>query len=318
MLYDTVLLRTFATVCDLRSFTKAARRVHLTQSAVSLHIKRLEEQVGSRLIARQNRGILLTEHGEVLLSYARRILALHKEATHRLRHDEAAIVRLCAPEYFNLHALASLIAQFSLLHPGVQLQLKVGLGTDILALLDDGQLDMAIVSSEIGEADGISLCRERRVWAAGHGMNLPPDSPAPLAVFPPTCRWRQVALEQLDRVGRSWTVVLQSTGTAGILAAVDAGIAITVFPECRLVTPTLKSLGPAEALPTLPDFEFVLRSSGKESLAADQLAELIINRFQFSTADQTDNPGSSLISDAHRSDLGSQCRSKPHAYTIAT
>jgi len=64
MLYDTVLLRTFSTVCDLGSFTKAARRVHLTQSAVSLHIKRLEEQVGSRLIARHARGILLTEHGE--------------------------------------------------------------------------------------------------------------------------------------------------------------------------------------------------------------------------------------------------------------
>jgi DNA-binding transcriptional LysR family regulator len=318
MLYDTVLLRTFATVCDLRSFTKAARRVHLTQSAVSLHIKRLEEQVGSRLIARQTRGILLTEPGEVLLSYARRILALHKEATHRLRLDEAAIVRLGAPEYFNLHALAVLIGQFSVLHPGVQLQLKVGLGTDILALLDDGQLDMAIVSSEIGEADGIALCRERRVWAAGRGMSLAPDAPAPLAVYPPTCRWRQVALEHLDRVGRSWTVVLQSTGTAGILAAVDAGIAITVFPECGLMTSTLKSLGPAEALPTLPDFEFVLRSNGKESLAADHLAELIINRFQFSTAAPVDSPTASLISNAHRSDLGSQCRSKPHAYTIAT
>src|SRR3569833_2826861 len=313
MLYDTVLLRTFATVCDLRSFTKAARRVHLTQSAVSLHIKRLEEQVGSRLIARPTRGILLTEQGEVMLSYARRILALHKEATHRLRHDDSAIVRLGAPEYFNLHALASLIAQFSLLHPGVQLQLKVGLGTDILALLDEGQLDMAIVSSEIGETEGISLCRERRVWAAGRGMSLAPDTPAPLAVYPSTCRWRQVALEQLDRVGRSWTVVLQSTGTAGILAVVDAGMAITIFPECRLVSSTLKSLGVAEALPTLPDFDFVLRSNGKESLAADQLAELIINRFQISTADHTDSPESSVISNPHRSDLGSQCRSIPHA-----
>ena len=205
-----------------------------------------------------------------------------------------------------------------MLHPGVQLQLKVGLGNDIVALLDDGQLDMAIVCSEIGEADGIALCRERRVWAGGRGMSLTPDAPAPLAVYPPTCRWRQVALEQLDRVGRSWTVVVQSTGTAGILAAVDAGIAITIFPECGLLTSTLKSLGAAEALPTLPDFEFVLRSNGKESLAADQLAELIINRFQFSTADQADSPMASLISNTHRSDLGSQCRCKPHAYTIAT
>ena len=287
MLYDTILLRTFATVCDLGSFTKAARRVHLTQSAVSLHIKRLEEQVGSRLISRHARGFLLTEEGEVLLSYARRILALHKEASHRLRRDGAGVVRLGAPEYFNLHALSSLIRQFSTLYPGVQLQLKVGMGPDIMALLDEGQLDVAIVSSEIGEANGIALCRERRIWAAGRAMSLAPDTPAPLAVYPPNCRWRQVALEHLDRVGRSWTVVMQSAGTAGILAAVDAGIAITIFPEGVLVTTTLKSLGLAEALPTLPDFEFVLRRSGKESLAADQVAELIVNRFKLSTGLRT-------------------------------
>ena len=287
MLYDTVLLRTFATVCDLGSFTKAARRVHLTQSAVSLHIKRLEEQVGARLIARRARGILLTENGEVLLSYARRILALHKEAAHRLQRDGAGVVRLGAPEYFNLHALSSLIGEFTALYAGVQLQLKLGMGPDIVALLDEGQLDMAIVTSEIGEANGISLCRERRVWAAGCAMSLAPDTPAPLAVYPPNCRWRQVALEHLDRASRSWTVVLQSTGAAGILVAVAAGIAITIFPEWCLEMTTLKSLGPAEALPTLPDFEFELRRSGKESPAADQLAELIIGRFKFPTALRT-------------------------------
>ena len=311
VLYDTILLRTFASVCDLRSFTKAARRVHLTQSAVSLHIKRLEEQVGSRLIERQPRGILLTEDGEVLLSYARRILALHKEVEHRLRRGGMELVRLGAAEYFDLHALTSLIAQFSMLYPCVRLQLKVGLGPDIMALLDDGQLDMAIVSSEIGEADGIALCRERRVWAAGPAMSLAPDAPAPLAVYPPNCRWRQVALDHLDRAGRSWNVVLQSAGTAGILAAVDAGIAITIFPECVLVSNTLKSLGLAEALPALPDFEFVLRRNGEESLAAEQLVESIISRFQLPTATRTGGAPATpaRISYAHRLDLASQCRS---------
>ncbi|MFZ3177292.1 MAG: LysR family transcriptional regulator, partial [Methylovirgula sp.] len=71
MLYDIVLLRTFAAVCDTGSFTKAAREVNLTQSAVSLHVKRLEDQVGARLILRNARGVALTEQGEVLLSYAR-------------------------------------------------------------------------------------------------------------------------------------------------------------------------------------------------------------------------------------------------------
>jgi molybdate transport repressor ModE-like protein len=109
MLYDTALLRTFVAVCDAGSFTKAAREVNLTQSAVSLHVKRLEDQVGSRLIVRNARGVRLTEQGEVLLSYARRILALYKEAEQRLGRDSGGLIRIGAPEYFDLHTLSSLL-----------------------------------------------------------------------------------------------------------------------------------------------------------------------------------------------------------------
>lgn len=114
-------------------------------------------------------------------------------------------------------------------------------------------------------------------------MQLDPEEPAPLALYPPHCRWRQLALEELDRAGRPWTVAIQSVGTAGILAALEAGLAITIFPEYNLPN-SLKSLGPAEALPALPDFEFVLRRSRNSSLAADHLADMIINFFQLSTA----------------------------------
>jgi molybdate transport repressor ModE-like protein len=109
MLYDTALLRTFVAVCDAGSFTKAAREVNLTQSAVSLHVKRLEDPVGSRLIVRNARGVRLTEQGEVLLSYARRILALYKEAEQRLGRDSGGLIRIGAPEYFDLHTLSSLL-----------------------------------------------------------------------------------------------------------------------------------------------------------------------------------------------------------------
>lgn len=222
MLYDTALLRTFVAVCDTGSFTRAAREVNLTQSAVSLHVKRLEEQVGSRLIVRNARGVGLTEQGEVLLSYARRILALYKEAEQRLGRDSAGPVRIGAPDYFDFHILSSLLAQFSARYPAVRQQIELGIGPDISALLDEGELDIAIVASEIGESDGLSLCRERRVWAGARAMQLDPKQPAPLALYPPHCKWRQLALEQLDRAGRAWTVVLQSAGTAGILAALLA------------------------------------------------------------------------------------------------
>ena len=168
-------------------------------------------------------------------------------------------------------------------YPAVRLQIELGIGPDISALVDEGELDLAIVSHEIREGDGIPLCRERRVWAAGRVMKLDPEEPVPLALYPPYCRWRQLALEELDRAGRPWTLAIQSAGTTGILAALDAGLAITILPEFNLPS-TLKSLGAAEALPALPDFEFVLRRSRKNSLAADHLADIIINFFQLSTA----------------------------------
>jgi DNA-binding transcriptional LysR family regulator len=281
MLYDTVLLRTFVSICDCGSFTKAAREVNLTQSAVSLHVKRLEDQVGSRLIVRNARGVRLTQNGEILLSYARRILALHKEAEQRLGHDGDSPTRIGAP-YYSISTFCRPCSANSPF-PAVRLQVELGIGPDISALLDEGELDLAIVSHEIGEGDGVALCRERRVWAGARAMRLDPSEPAPLALYPPHCRWRQLALEQLDRAGRAWTLVLQSAGTAGILAALDAGLGITIFPEYGLPA-TLKALGRAEALPALPDFEFVLRRSRSRSPAADHLAGMITNFFELSTA----------------------------------
>jgi DNA-binding transcriptional LysR family regulator len=283
MLYDTALLRTFVAVSDHGSFTKAARAVNLTQSAVSLHVKRLEDQVGSRLVLRNARGVQLTEQGEILLSYARRILALHKEAEQRLGRNGAGLIRIGAPDYFDFQILASLLGQFRTSYPAVRLQVELGIGPDISALLDQGDLDIAIVASEVGEGEGVSLCRERRIWAAGKSMQLDPQTPAPLLLYPPHCRWRQLALNELDRAGRTWTVVLQSAGTAGILAALDAGLGITVFPESGLPD-RLKSLGQAEALPALPDFEFVLRRSRNCPAIAGHLADMIANSFQLSTA----------------------------------
>ena len=250
---------------------------------MSLHIKRLEDQLGTPLIVRQARGLRLTEQGEVLQSYARRILALYAEADTVLRGSTGATVRIGVPEYFDLHTLSSLLTQFSSHYPSIRIHVELGIGPDISALVDEGELDVAIVSFEIGEGDGTRLCREKRVWAAGRAMKLRPDEPAPLALYPPFCRWRRLALEELDGAGRTWKLAIQSAGTAGILAALDAGLAITMLPEFNL-PPAFKVLGRAEALPPLPDFDFVLRRSRTRSPAADHLAEMIVNFFQLSSA----------------------------------
>jgi len=283
MLYDTTLLRTFVAICDAGSFTKAAREVNLTQSAVSHHVKRLEDQVGLHLIVRNTRGLRLTEKGEVLLCYARRILALYQEAEQTLSSDRGGLLSIGAPEFFDMQMLSSLLAQLSDRYPAVRMQIELGIGPDISALLDEGELDLAIVGNELGDRQGITLSRERRVWAGARFLKLDPDKPAPLALYPPFCPWRKVALKELDRVGRASTVVIQSTGTSGIIAAVEAGLAITLMPELKL-PPTLKELGAAEGLPALPDFEFVLQRSRTTSPAADHFSEMIVNFYQLSTA----------------------------------
>jgi DNA-binding transcriptional LysR family regulator len=283
---DIVLLRTFVAVVEAKGFTRAAGFVNLTQSAVSLHIKRLEEQVGRRLFDRTGSKLTLTSDGDILLSYAQRILALEEEVKTRLGHPAPeGLVRFGTPEYFDPGTLASLLAQFNSRYPAIDLEIHMGIGTDIAALYGRGLLDVAIINREIGEADGCPgedatvLFREGRVWAAQRGMKLDNERPLPLALFPAPCAWRQLAQERLQNAGRRWTVALQSTGLSGIVTAVEAGLAISIFAQSGL-SPRLWALGPAQGLPVLPDFEYVVRRNAKPSLAADRLRDVIVDYFR--------------------------------------
>lgn len=284
MLYDIVQLRSFVAICDHQSFTKAARAVNLTQSAVSLHVKRLEDRIGCRLFERNARQVQLTADGEILLSYARRILSLSAEAESQLNRRQATgLVRLGAPEYFDPQTLSSLVGQFLQRYPKVRIAIELGIGPDIAALFDKGELDLAIVNREIGDGDGTVLRRDGRVWAAASQMRLDRSMPIPLAVFPPHCGWRRLALEELDKAGRPWTLNVQSAGLAGIVASVEAGLAIGVFPAGALPK-GIVALPETEGLPKLSDFEYVLRRKSKLTPAANRLAEVIVDFFQFSAA----------------------------------
>jgi DNA-binding transcriptional LysR family regulator len=296
MFLDIVLLRTFVAVVESKGFTRAAGLVNLTQSAVSLHIKRLEEQIGRRLFDRTAPKLALTSDGEILLSYAQRILALEEEVKTRLGHPQPeGLIRFGAPEYFDPGTLASLLAQFNSRYPAINLEIQMGIGTEIAALYGRGLLDVAIINREIDEADGAErngdgrgedttvLYREGRVWAALRGMKLDSDQPVPLALFPAPCSWRQLAQERLQSAGRRWTVALQSTGLSGIVTAVEAGLAISIFARSGL-SPRLRALGPAQGFPALPDFEYVIRRNAKPSLAADRLRDVVIDYFQLAAA----------------------------------
>jgi DNA-binding transcriptional LysR family regulator len=284
MLFDIPLLRTLVAIADTASFTRAANQVHLTQSAISLHVKRLEERVGHRLIERNAHRLLLTAEGEILLGYARRILTLHDEAETRLGVPEASgTIRFGAPECFAPQLLSALLAQFHRRYPSISLDVTFELGSVVTLLFEKGQLDVAIIDREIGSHEGTVLWRDSRVWASNLDFRLQPDQAVPLAVLPSTCSWRRLVLETLDRAERPWTIVLQSSGVAGLVAAVEAGLAVSIFAGGSLPA-SLRVLGAAENLPPIPPFEYAVIQHANASPAAKYLTNSILDWFQATEA----------------------------------
>jgi DNA-binding transcriptional LysR family regulator len=275
MILDTAQLRTLVAIAETGSFTRAAGQVNLTQSAISLQIKRLEEQVGRKLIDRGARKVTLTHEGEVLLGFARRILALHKEAEGLLGDaDMGGVVRFGAPEYFDTNVLSMVLAHYCRQHRSVQLEITIGLGPDIRQAFDAGLLDVAILNVEPGARDGTLLGRDDRVWVAGLDFRRQEGTALPLVLYSQTCDWRRLATDTLDRNSIAWTVALTSSGVAGLNAGIEAGLGVSVAAS-KSVGKTRRLVGYEYGLPDLPPFEYRLSENPATPPAARRLAYTI-------------------------------------------
>ncbi len=285
--FDLDLLRTFVAIADNGGFTRAAERVGRTQSTVSLQVKKLEDGLGRRLFDREpGRDLLLTPHGEVLLTHARRILRLCDEARSRLMEpDLGGRVRLGTPEDFATVHLPDVLARFARAHPRVALEVNCDFTVNLLDGFGKGQYDLVLFKREPqGPGGGVGVWREVLVWAASPRLVLGGDEPLPLVLAPVPDVYRKRALASLDALGRPWRVVYTSPSLAGLQAAVRAGLGATVLPR-EMVPPGLVLPGPEHGLPPLPDAEIALyRAPGALSRAAELLAEHIIHSLESSTA----------------------------------
>jgi DNA-binding transcriptional LysR family regulator len=241
---DLDLLRSFVAVVETGGFTRAAERVHLTQSTISQQIKRLEDSVGHSLLVRERApgGVQVTEEGEVLLGYARRLLSISAEAEAALRQPAAPkTVRLGVPEDFAGRRLIDLLSGFSRASPHLRLDTVSGWSFELRRLLDNGEIDLALIKREAGDAPCLGRWEEKLVWVAGASGALDAD-PVPLAMFPQGCIYRQRATRAIEATGRMWRIAYTSQGLIGVQAAVASGLGISllpvdaVLPEHRLLT----------------------------------------------------------------------------------
>lgn len=273
---DHDLLRTFAAIVDTGSFSKAAQRVFRTPSAVSMQVKKLEEVLGTSVFDRDSRSVSLTANGEVLLSYARRILALNNEMMARFATpDMSGTVRFGAPDDYGTKLIPEIFRRFAATHPNVTVDVVVDSSARLKERFLAGQLDVAFVNTfpSAPFSEGMELLLEEPlVWVGMRGGCAATRDPLPLAMWEHGCAWRQCAVEALDNAGLPYRVAYMSGNYVVQMSAVQADLAIAPIPSI-LVEPPLVRLGRAEGLPELESTQIRLITRKTEDCVVQAVAD---------------------------------------------
>ncbi|MEV0255691.1 LysR substrate-binding domain-containing protein [Streptomyces sp. NPDC050732] len=278
-MYDPSQLRTFLAVAQTLSFTRAARRLNLRQSTVSQHVRRLEDAAGRQLFTRDTHSVELTEDGEAMLGFARRILAAHEQAAAFFAGKRlGGRLRFGASEDFVLTRLTDILEAFRHDHPDVDLELTVELSGTLHQRLDAGKLDLVLAKRRPEDPRGELVWRDDLVWIGAERLRLDPERPVPLIVYPPPGITRALAFEALERRGRAWRVACTSGSLSGLVAAARAGLGVMAHSR-GLIPPGLVRVPDRAGLPELGPVDFVLLHGERRAPAqdaADALAAAIL------------------------------------------
>jgi DNA-binding transcriptional LysR family regulator len=273
---DLDQLQTFVTIADTGSFTRAAEEVHRTQSAVSMQMRRLEERIGRPLFEKDGRMNRLTEDGERLLSYARRMIRLNRETI--AAFDEASLegtVRIGTPDDYADRFLPEIMARFSRSNPRVELTVVCEPTHNLVEHIKRGNLDLAIVTHNDTRGYSEVVRREPLLWVTSANHATHEEDMLPTAFGRQSCDWRRAACDVLEQAGRDYRVVFTSVSSTVIAAAVLAGLAVSVAPECAL-RPGMRVLGEADGFGALPDVKIgILRGHSSKADIVDALARHI-------------------------------------------
>jgi DNA-binding transcriptional LysR family regulator len=273
---DLDLVRTFVTIAGVGNFTRAAETLRRRQSTISLQIQRLEDGLGQKLIDRTPRSVSLTSEGETFLAYARRLLDLNDEVVARVNEPHMhGIVRLGTPEDFATRHLPGVLARFAQAYPAVALEVTCDLTLNLLERFRKGAFDLALIKRErLSDAGGIRVWREPLVWVRADRDFWATEGRLPLVVSPAPCVYRKRATEALDRARRPWRIAYTCGSLAGSLAAVKAGLGMTVLPK-DMVPPDLHIID-GKPLPDLKDTEIALLQKERLSVPAQRLKEHVV------------------------------------------
>ncbi|NTG28713.1 LysR family transcriptional regulator [Agrobacterium rhizogenes] len=276
---DMDVLRTLVAAQQLGGFNRAADQIGRSQSAVSQQIRRLEEQVGETLYRKNGRGLALTEAGDVVLAYARRILELNDEAVAAVRGvSVAGAVRFGLPSDLAETWLSITLGRFKRAHPSVLVEAVVDRNALLLEQLDKGYLDLALAFGGGARNDAETLATLPMTWigpASGEPVSAPGEA-LPLVMYGPPCFFRQAGIDALDKADIPWRTAFTSSSLHGLWAAVDAGLGVTLRTAAGLPE-SLVVLDERSGLPPVPTIALCLHDAGRQlSPAANRLKAILV------------------------------------------
>jgi DNA-binding transcriptional LysR family regulator len=249
MTFDAEALRSFVTGIELGSFVLAADRLGRSTSAVSAQLKKLEQQAGTELVKKSGRHLILTERGEVMLGYARRILSLNDEASAiMLASALSGSLNLGMQEDFGEALLPALLGTFTRTHPQVQVSASITRNQQLLDGIRHNEFDLAVcwqTDDALLFPSSRSLGRVPMRWIGPENFDLKhyqeTGEPVPLLVFEAPCLMRNAATSALDKAGIPWRIAFTSRSLSGIWAAMSAGLGVTVRTDFGM-PPTVRIL----------------------------------------------------------------------------
>jgi DNA-binding transcriptional LysR family regulator len=273
---DVDQLKTFLAIADSGNFTRAADDVNKTQSAVSMQMKRLEEQLGRPLFAKDGRNMRFTRDGERLIEYARRIVALSDEAVSAFtKPNLTGTVRFGTPDDYASFFLPIILGRFARTHPQVTVDVECVPSLELIDQTKRGELDLAVITFDCNGHPADVVRQEELVWVTSERHSVHENAVLPLAVGSTNCCWRNLVVDALNEKGRAHRVAYASRNSQTINAAVLQGLAVAAMPEICML-PGMRILTEREGFPKLGSFDIgLIHKPGKKSPAVEALVKHI-------------------------------------------
>jgi len=283
--FDMDALRAMVVGVELGGFSHAATRLSRSPSAVSMQLRKLEKQAGQRLFKRNGRGLMLTEAGDILLQYARRVLALNDEIALALGAiTRGGTVRVGMPQDLNDTILPKLLPRYAKLRPATHVEVKCGRNYTLADEVASGRLDMALAFTPAGKGGGNTLATVPTAWFARRtgrsgmkrGSTPSMDGVVPLVVFDGPCLFREIGIAALARTGTPWRLAMTTPSLASLCCGVRAGLGVTVRTALAASPHGLAIVPAGAGLPELPPIDIVLYCSPECSPAVQTFRELLL------------------------------------------